>query len=83
MFANVQIITDLHRTAISIPEPAVLDDEGKKVVFVSEGTGYKKQAVVEGIRGNGRVEILDGLHAGDKVVVKGNYLLLQQSKPQE
>ena len=83
MFANVQIVTDLHRTAISIPEPAVLDDEGKRVVFVSEGSGYKKQAVVEGIRGNGRVEILDGLHAGDKVVVKGNYLLLQQSKPQQ
>jgi hypothetical protein len=29
------------------------------------------------------VEIVDGLNAGDKVVVKGNYLLLQQSKPGE
>jgi len=83
MFANVQIITDLHSTAISIPQSAVLDDDGKTVVFVSEGSGYKKQAVIEGIKGNDRVEIIDGLKAGDKVVVKGNYLLLQQSKPQE
>ena len=83
MFANVQIITDLHGTAISIPESAVLDDGGKKIVFVSENGGYKKQAVIEGIQGNGRVEIIDGLKAGDKLVVKGNYLLLQQSKPQE
>lgn len=83
MFANVQIITDLHRTVISIPESAVLDDGGKRVVFVSEGTGYKKQVVTEGLQGNGRVEIIDGLKAGDKLVVKGNYLLLQQSKPQQ
>jgi cobalt-zinc-cadmium efflux system membrane fusion protein len=83
MFANVQIITDLHSTAISIPQSAVLDDDGKTVVFVSEGSGYKKQPVIEGIKSNDRVEIIDGLKAGDKVVVKGNYLLLQQSKPQE
>lgn len=82
MFADVQIITDLHRTAISVPESAVLDDGGKKIVFVSEQNGYKKLAVIEGLQGNGRVEIVDGLKAGDKVVVKGNYLLLQQSKPQ-
>jgi cobalt-zinc-cadmium efflux system membrane fusion protein len=82
MFANVQIVTDLHRTAISIPQSAVLDDGGKSVVFVAEGSGYAKRGVNIGIQGNGRVEIIEGLQAGDKVVVKGNYLLLQQSKPQ-
>ena len=82
MFANVQIVTDLHRTAISIPQSAVLDDAGKSVVFVAEGSGYTKRSVNVGIQGNGRVEIIEGLQAGDKVVVKGNYLLLQQSKPQ-
>jgi cobalt-zinc-cadmium efflux system membrane fusion protein len=82
MFANVQIITDLHRAAISIPQEAVLDDGGKTVVFVSEGSGYQKRPVNIGIQGNGRVEIIEGLQAGDKVVVKGNYPLLQQSKPQ-
>jgi cobalt-zinc-cadmium efflux system membrane fusion protein len=83
MFTNVQIITDLHRTAISIPQAAVLDDNGKAVVFVSEGDGYKKRVVTTGLQGNDRVEIIDGLNAGDKVVVKGNYLLLEQSKPQQ
>jgi cobalt-zinc-cadmium efflux system membrane fusion protein len=83
MFANVQIITDLHSTAISIPQSAVLDDGGKTVVFVKEGSGYAKRAVNAGLQGNGRVEIIEGLQAGEKVVVKGNYLLLQQSKPQQ
>ncbi len=83
MFANVQIITDLHRTAISIPQSAVLNDGGKTVVFVADGSGYAKRGVNVGIQGNDRVEIIEGLQAGDKVVVKGNYLLLQQSKPQQ
>jgi RND family efflux transporter MFP subunit len=81
MFANVEIITDLHRAAISIPQSAVLNDAGKTVVFVSAGSEFKKRQVTEGLQGNERVEIIDGLAAGDKVVVKGNYLLLQQSKP--
>jgi membrane fusion protein, heavy metal efflux system len=81
MFANVQIITDLHRTAISIPQSAVLKDGDKSVVFVADGNGYKKRQVTTGIQGDDRVEIVDGLSAGDKVVVKGNYLLLQQSNP--
>ncbi|HJP91353.1 MAG TPA: efflux RND transporter periplasmic adaptor subunit [Pyrinomonadaceae bacterium] len=83
MFANVQIVTALNRTAISIPQSAVLNDDGKTVVFVAEGNGYKKRQVQAGIQNNDRVEIVDGLNAGDKVVVKGNYLLLQQSKPGE
>jgi len=83
MFANVSIITDQNRAAISIPQAALLDDEGKTIVFVADGSGYKKRQVTAGIQGNDRVEIIEGLQAGDKVVVKGNYLLLQQSKPEQ
>jgi cobalt-zinc-cadmium efflux system membrane fusion protein len=83
MFANVEIITDLHRSTISIPQSAVLKDGEKAVVFVSDGSSYKKRVVTAGIQSNDRVEIIDGLVAGDKVVVKGNYLLLQQSKPEQ
>jgi len=83
MFANVEIITDLRRAAISIPQSALLNDGGHTVVFVAAGSGYEKRAVTAGIQSSDRVEILDGLQAGDKVVVKGNYLLLQQSKPEQ
>ena len=82
MFANVEIITDLHSTAISIPQSAVLKDGEKQVVFVADGSGYKKREVTVGITSDDRVEIIEGLAAGDKVVVKGNYLLLQQSQLQ-
>jgi cobalt-zinc-cadmium efflux system membrane fusion protein len=83
MFANVEIITDVNSQGVSVPQSAVLDDSGKKVVFVAEGNGYKARQVQLGIQNGDRVEIIDGLKSGDRVVTKGNYLLLQQSKPEE
>jgi cobalt-zinc-cadmium efflux system membrane fusion protein len=83
MFANVEIITAAHGTAISIPLAAVLDDGGRSVVFVAEGSEYKKKEVTLGLKSDDRVEIVTGLNAGDKVVVKGNYLLMEQSKGEQ
>jgi membrane fusion protein, heavy metal efflux system len=83
MFANVEILTDVNRSAISIPQTALLNDGGQSVVFVALGSSYERRVVTTGIQSNGRVEIRDGLKAGDKVVIKGNYLLLQQSKPEQ
>ena len=80
MFANVQIVTDVNRAALSVPQSAVLNDEGKTIVFVADGNTFDKRQVQAGIQDNDRVEIIDGLKAGDKVVVKGNYLLLENSK---
>ena len=83
MFCNVEIITDVKSMAVSIPQSAVLDDGGKKVVFVAEGNDYKERQVQIGIQNGDRVEVIDGLSAGDRVVTRGNYLLLQKSKPEE
>jgi len=80
MFANVQIVTASRQTAISVPLAAVLDDGGKSVVFVADGNEYKKRDVTLGLKSDSRVEVVQGLNAGDKVVVKGNYLLMEQSK---
>jgi multidrug efflux pump subunit AcrA (membrane-fusion protein) len=52
-------------------------------VFVADGIDYKQRQVQLGIKSGDRVEIVDGLNSGDRVVTKGNYLLLQQSKPEQ
>src|ERR1043165_3893318 len=82
MFANVEVITDVAGSAISVPQSAVLEDGGKSYVFVADNGAFKKLQVQTGIRTGERVEIVDGLKSGDRVVIKGNYLLLQQSKPE-
>ena len=83
MFANVEIITDVNRTSISIPQTALLNDAGQSIVFVAAGNDFEKRTVTTGIQSDNRIEITSGLKAGDKVVTKGNYLLLQQSKPEQ
>jgi len=83
MFANIEIITDINSAAISVPQAAVLEDNGKSIVFVAEGNTYKQRQVQLGIKNGDRVEVIDGLKAGDKLVTKGNYLLLQQGKGQK
>lgn len=80
MFANVAIVTAASRAAVSVPLSAVLQDGGRPVVYVAEGDGFKKKDVTLGIKSEDRVEIVSGLAAGDKVVVKGNYLLQEQGK---
>jgi cobalt-zinc-cadmium efflux system membrane fusion protein len=80
MFANVQIITDVERSAISVPQSAVLNDNGQSILFVSGPGGFEKRVITVGIQSGDRIEVRDGIKAGEKVVVKGNYLLLEQSK---
>src|SRR6185369_9655787 len=57
MFANVEIITDVAGSAISVPQSAVLEDGGKSFVFVAENSAYKKLQVQTGIKTGDRVEI--------------------------
>ena len=52
-------------------------------MFVADGQTYKQRQVQLGIQSGNRIEIIDGLNAGDRVVVKGNYLLLQQGKGEQ
>jgi cobalt-zinc-cadmium efflux system membrane fusion protein len=80
MFANVQIVTDVDRSSLSVPQAAVLSDNGQSIVFVANAAAFEKRVVTVGIQSGDRVEIRDGIKAGEKVVVKGNYLLLEQSK---
>lgn len=80
MFANVQIFTDVERSAISVPNTAVLSDNGQSIVFVANAGVYEKRVVTTGTVSGDRIELRAGVKAGEQIVVKGNYLLLEQSK---
>ena len=57
--------------AILIPQDAVRDDQGKKIVFLVKNDRLERRAIgLGGTRGSD-AEILAGLEAGDVVVVKG------------
>jgi cobalt-zinc-cadmium efflux system membrane fusion protein len=75
MFANIAIRVG-QRTALTVPETAVLAANGALFVFVEMAPGtYQKHLIKTGAKGGGRVEVLEGLEADEPVVVQGGFTL--------
>ncbi|MFN4319972.1 MAG: hypothetical protein ACK4FY_05850, partial [Aquificaceae bacterium] len=61
---------------LAVPEEAVVDTGRRKVVFVEKGPGlYEPRNVKLGRKAQGYYEVLGGLREGERVVVRGNFLL--------
>jgi len=75
MFANIAVRVG-SRTVLSIPETAVLSANGELFVFVEIAPRtYRKHLIKTGVKGGGRVEVLEGLDADEAVVVQGGFTL--------
>jgi multidrug efflux pump subunit AcrA (membrane-fusion protein) len=76
MFADVEIVTDVLNGVLVIPDDALQTLEDQQVVFVgTDGGTFTKRTVRVGHEQNGRVEIVDGLREGERVVTTGSFLL--------
>jgi Cu(I)/Ag(I) efflux system membrane fusion protein len=64
-----------------VPKEAVLDTGLRQLVFIDRGEGrYEPMAVKLGRQGRDRVEILEGLKEGDRIVTSATFLLDAESK---
>lgn len=60
--------------AVAIPASALVDEDGRPVVYVMlGGEAFEKRELTLGIRDGGMVQVLSGLEAGERVVTKGAY----------
>lgn len=76
MYADVKIATEHRADVITLPADAIVDDAGESVVYIQTGgESFARQPVQLGVRGTDRVEIVDGLRTGQRVVVNGGYLI--------
>lgn len=57
--------------ALEVPVTAIRSDGEGSYVYVKNGDGVSKAYVTTGITTDKEVEILDGLHEGDEIVVSG------------
>jgi RND family efflux transporter MFP subunit len=83
MQANVRLDTAEHFTAMIVPKEAVLDHEGKKIVYVLlSGEEFQRREVEVGDEFGGKIAVLRGLKEGERVVTQGAYQLkLQELRP--
>ncbi len=75
-FVSASITTRVYRGALSVPDSALFVLNGRTVVMVpapegGSGLPYVSRPVRVGVRSFGRAQILSGLKAGDKIVVRG------------
>jgi Cu(I)/Ag(I) efflux system membrane fusion protein len=82
MYASVTIDTPYTGDGplLAVPESAVLEGGARPVVLLDLGEGRFQSRIVHlGARGDGRVEVREGLRAGDRVVVGANFLIDAES----
>ncbi|MCB1519156.1 MAG: efflux RND transporter periplasmic adaptor subunit [Hyphomicrobiaceae bacterium] len=81
MFADVAINAgDGEAERLSVPVSALIDSGNRQVVIVDRGKGrFEPRAVKVGVRGDGFIEIAEGIKAGENVVVAANFLIDAES----
>ncbi len=76
MFASVHIAEPATRDAVFVPEDALQNINGMPVVFLTtDGVTFQARTVNVGTRSMGKAEIIDGLKAGDRIVVNGAFMV--------
>ncbi|MDP2343992.1 MAG: efflux RND transporter periplasmic adaptor subunit [Deltaproteobacteria bacterium] len=72
MFARVQIGAGATSDVLVVPESAVIDVEGKQVVFVHTAPEeFQRREIAVGRRDGDKIEVRAGLAAGERVVTSG------------
>ncbi len=80
MYADVEIATGTEAPVVTVSSSAVIDSGERQIVLLDKGDGrFEPRAVKLGRRGDGRVEIKEGLAENDKVVVSANFLIDAES----
>jgi len=81
MYARVEIASSRGRgKVLAVPDSAVLDTGTRQLVLVQRGEGaFEPRPLKLGMRTDGYIEVLDGIKAGESVVVSANFLIDAES----
>ncbi len=80
MFAELEVVIDrTNQGVIAIPSTAVVEANGKKIVYVESGNKFQAADVTLGRATGDLVEVKAGLFAGDRIVSQRGMLLYAQS----
>jgi Cu(I)/Ag(I) efflux system membrane fusion protein len=81
MYADVLFHADADGGLVTaVPDNAVIDSGTRQVVLVAKGDGrFEPREVKLGRRGDGYVEITEGLKSGEEVVTSANFLIDAES----
>ncbi|MBS0349335.1 MAG: efflux RND transporter periplasmic adaptor subunit [Proteobacteria bacterium] len=80
MFAQVEVPVEGKGQVVTVPSSAVIDSGTRQIVLVAHGEGrFEPRDVKLGGRSENHIEVMDGVKAGEKVVVAANFLIDAES----
>jgi len=71
MYARVSLLVDRQRDALTVPRSAIVDAQEKRGVFVIDQQVARFRQVRTGLQDGDRVQVLDGVSEGQRVVTTG------------
>ncbi|PIE60180.1 MAG: hypothetical protein CSA32_00110 [Desulfobulbus propionicus] len=71
MFVRAHIIKKHFDKALMIPLYSIVSRDGEQYVYVADGERARRQHIKVGIIDKWKIQVVEGLHPGDKVVVEG------------
>ena len=74
-YASVDLTKETIDGALAVPSEAIVPEMGKDKVFLYRGGKAQPVDIKTGIRTESRVQVLDGLAAGDTVIISGTLQL--------
>jgi membrane fusion protein (multidrug efflux system) len=80
MIGRITLVKRTFPHTIAIPLFSILDRGDRKVVFVEDHSIARERVVSLGIIENSRIQILDGLSPGERLIVKGHRDLSEGEK---
>jgi Cu(I)/Ag(I) efflux system membrane fusion protein len=80
MYVDAEIDTGSQAPVLAVPESSVLDTGGRQLVLVDRGQGrFEPREVKLGQRGEGYIEIREGITERDAIVTSANFLIDAES----
>ena len=79
-FAKVSIVASINTKAFMLPTQAIVPILKGQKVYVAQGDSVIERKVKTGVRKDNVIEVIEGLQAGDEVVVEGVMYLRQGAK---
>lgn len=85
MYADIRIESEMDNDRLTIPRSAVINSGIKQLVFVATAEDtYEPRIVKTGaVNDQDMIEIIDGLTAGEEIVVSGQFLLDSETRLNE
>lgn len=75
LFINCEVADEARTRPLVVPQEAVHALEGRPVVFVRTASGFEARPVRTGQADGQRLEIVDGLKAGEQYAARGSFIL--------